>query len=319
MNIIDLHCDTLTRIDGKKKSLRRNDLQIDLERLKQANVVLQHFAIYLDGKTVADMTQSCYDYINLFNQEISMNSDLISHMTSFNDYLENKKNNKISALLTIEDGDPVKGNIDLLEDFYHKGVRMMTLTWNYQNDIGYPNASFYNPDTNIISTEQKGLTKKGIDIVRRMNELGMIIDVSHGSDKLVDDLLLYTDKPFVASHSNAREVCFHFRNLSNRHIKAITERGGLIGMNFADSFISPNKKDNMIDGIIQHMKHIQKVASLDVLALGSDFDGIPLHPDFTDVLSFKTLIDAMEKNGFSYEDIEKVCHKNVERMYYDIL
>lgn len=129
---------------------------------------------------------------------------------------------------------------------------MLTLTWNFKNEIGFPNSIYWDNEQQKLDSEQKGLTKQGIAIVQRMEELGMIIDVSHGSDQLVRDVLTYTKKPFVASHSNARSIHNHPRNLPDELIAGIALRGGVIGINFLNplfnhqTILSPLWKESFI-------------------------------------------------------------------------
>ncbi|QCA29565.1 membrane dipeptidase [Vagococcus xieshaowenii] len=321
MKAIDLHCDTITRIDGTpENSLFQNHLQIDLQKMKESGTILQNFAIYLDKATTPNLYDSCHHYIDLYERELKKNREHIAPVLSYQDYLTNQEHGKLSSLLTMEEGAPLEGRIDYLEEFYQRGVRMLTLTWNYQNELGYPNSLFVEEKSGLLSTYQKGLTPVGIDIIQRMNQLGMIIDVSHGSDQLVNDVLTYTDRPFVASHSNAREVTYHSRNLPDDLIKAISERGGIIGLNYCENFLrKPNDTQPLVHAIACHAKHLKQVGGIECIALGSDFDGIPVNEELKDIRSITKIAQALSQAGFSTTEIEKIFYQNVERLYKELL
>ena len=321
MKAIDLHCDTITRIDGStKNNLRHNSLQIDLEKMKASGTSLQNFAIYLDQATTPQPYESCHHFIDLYESELAKNNDLIAPVLTYQDYLTNQASGKMSSLLTMEEGAPLQGRLDYLEEFYQRGVRMLTLTWNYVNELGYPNSDFVDEQTGLVSSKQRGLTSTGIDIVQRMNELGMMIDVSHGSDQLVQDILTHTTLPFVASHSNARAITYHSRNLPNELIKAISQRGGLIGINYYENFLRlPSENHSLCEAITRHAKHLKQIGGIDCIALGSDFDGITVNSELEDIRSITKIAEALTKAGFTTTEIEKIFYQNVERLYQDML
>ena len=228
------------------------------------------------------------------------------------DLEENERQGKMSSMLTIEEGAALEGSIDVLKEFYDKGVRMITLTWNYPNELGYPHG--YNEKSSPC--ERFGLTDCGFQIVEAMENLGMIVDVSHLSDDGVKDVLKCTKKPFVASHSNARAVCPVSRNLSDDLIRKIACRGGVMGLNFYPPFLGD---EGTIDTIIRHAKHIVNVGGIEVLGLGSDFDGIDGQKELRGAHDMPLLADAFAKAGFSGTDIEKIFNKNVIRVYKDVI
>ncbi|WP_249338859.1 dipeptidase [Vagococcus zengguangii] len=321
MKAIDLHCDTITRIDGSDgNNLRHNTLQIDLEKMQASGTTLQNFAIYLDKADTPNPYQACHHFIDLYESELAKNNDLIRPVLTYKDYLDNQSAGKMSSLLTMEEGAPLQGRLDYLEEFYQRGVRMLTLTWNYQNELGYPNSDFVDAKTGLISPRQQGLTSTGIDIVQRMNELGMIIDVSHGSDQLVQDILTHTNLPFVASHSNACAITYHSRNLPNDLIKAISERGGVIGINYYENFLrNPGETHSLCEAIARHATHLKQVGGIDCIALGSDFDGITVNDELADIRSISNIADGLAHAGFTTTEIEKIFYQNVERLYQEIL
>ncbi|GMG71286.1 dipeptidase [Tetragenococcus halophilus] len=324
MNVVDMHCDTIMKIYqspiNEPGHLKKNNFQLDIPKMQQGDYLLQNFAIFLDKEAVDSPYEEAKAMIDCFYNEMNENTEEIRPVTRYEQILDNGLNERMSALLTMEEGAPIEGSVEKLEEFYNLGVRMMTLTWNYPNEIGYPNAVFADGNEQLTEKTQRGLTHKGIEIVQRMNELGMIIDVSHGSDALVNDVLQYTDRPFVASHSNARKVHSHYRNLSDDLIKKIAERGGVIGINFSDRFLQDAKeKGSLINAICRHARHLYNVGGIEAVALGSDFDGITVHQDLPDGTILPTIYDALRKSDFSSEQVDQIFNKNILRLYQDFL
>ena len=199
---------------------------------------------------------------------------------------------------------------------------MLTLTWNFENGIGFPNYSLMvdgNLDYHTPETV-RGLTDFGLEFIHEMERIGMIIDVSHLSDAGFYQVLNNTTKPFVASHSNARQICGHVRNLTDDMIKQLANRGGVTGMNYFPLFLEDDKEDKgTIASIVKHIKHIANIGGYECIGLGSDFDGIPLHKELSDASYMPLLADALEKEGFSNSQIEGIFYKNVLRVYKEIL
>jgi len=333
VKVVDMHCDTMwgiyqRRQAGEDVGLRSNDLHIDLEKMKAGDYGLQNFAIF----TPLDRVEKPFEYgmqlIDLFYQEVEKNTDLIGVVKNYADIEENWKKGRMSAMLTIEEGAVCQGELAFLRDFYRIGVRMMSLTWNFPNELGYPNGKYSNPsaDPNTIDTV-RGLTPKGIEFVKEMERLGMIIDVSHLNDAGIWDVFKYTKKPFVASHSNTRGVVPGCpRNLSDEMLRALAERGGVAGINYYIGFLhkesdwkSKAERRSLISDMILHMKHMKKVGGIDCIGLGSDFDGISGNLDLSSAADLPLLEAAMRRSGFTTSEIEAVFHGNVLRLYKEVL
>ena len=323
MKIVDFHCDTISQLydireSGESINLKQNRLHLDIEKMEKGDYMLQVFASYVDLGRNNKPLESCLSYIDLLYDEVEKNKEHIGIVYTYEDILTNIKKNKMSALLSIEEGGVCKGNLSLLRNFYKLGVRMMTLTWNYENELAYPNGYFYNEEKN----EKKGLKEKGFEFINEMERLGIIIDVSHLSDDGIYDVYNNTSKPFIASHSNAREVCSHQRNLTDDMIKKIGQRGGLIGVNFYSSFLNNNYKSSdtsKIEDIINHIKYISNTGGIDCVGIGSDFDGIDCSLEFENSSKMQLIYGEMKKSGFREEDIEKVFYKNAIRMFKELL
>lgn len=316
MYIVDMHCDTLLSLD-ENTHLRNNDLDIDLIKMKQSNYLLQNFAIFTNYDKVKDRVPYVLKNINKFYKEIEANKDLIKQIFSYKDIEENKL---MSAMLTLEEGDVINDDLDILELYYRLGVRMIALTWNFKNSIGSPNFT-PNPDRyQMLRTLNTidGLTDFGKEYIKKCNELGIIIDVSHLGDKGFEDVLELSTKPIVASHSNARAICDVARNLSDEMILKLHKNNGVMGMNFCEDFIS-NDSNGSVENIIKHIDHIKELGCIDNIGLGSDFDGIKKRNEMSDCSQMYMLIDALKEHGYSNEEIEKICYKNVLRVYKEVL
>lgn len=340
MKIVDMHCDTISRLYAAKKSnpdtLRQNHFHIDLQKLQKGDYLLQNFALFIDRENTENILETALEMTDLYYQELDANRDIIRPVYSYEDIAENQKLGRISALLTLEEGGILNGSLALLHNFYRLGVRMITLTWNYENEIGAPNLIFTEDGLPLFSRRnEKGLTELGIDMIQEMERLGIIIDVSHLSDGGFYDVVKYTSAPFVASHSNASAVCNVCRNLTDDMIRILGERGGLMGLNYCTDFLitptmpashaqsatifSRPEQTSLISDLVRHIRHIVNVGGIEVCALGSDFDGITNALEFTDASGIQMLVDALLKDGFSTGDVEKICCRNVLRVYKDTL
>lgn len=225
MPMIDLHCDTIMKLyEDNNSNLLENDFQIDLKRLQQNDFLLQTFAIFLDKNQYPNRKETALHMYQRFIKELEKNIATIGLIKSQTDYNENKANKRISALLTLEEGGILEGKIENLEEFYQLGIRLITLTWNYSNEIGTPNILYRNKEKKILADNQTGLTKFGFECIEKMNDLQMIIDLSHASDQVAKDVLASSAQGIVASHSNARKLTPHPRNLSDELIRKIADK-----------------------------------------------------------------------------------------------
>ena len=310
MYFIDLHCDTASCMLYRNAGLNSNNLSVDINKLIKGRAKAQTFAFFIDAGEVEDVQLEFEKMYDNFIREIEINKDFIEVVKNIKELEEVNKNNKIGAFLSIEEGGVLKGNVDNLVKVYNKGIRLITLTWNYKNELGYPNYNYIYKD--------KGLTSVGKEIVSEMEHLGIIPDGSHLSDKGFYDLIDICKKPFILTHSNSREITNHPRNISDDMIKLLANKGGVMGMNFCAEFLG-HSKIAKIEEIINHIKHIRNVGGIDVIALGSDFDGITNEVEISNCSEMYKLSDALEKEGFSYDEIEKIYYKNTVRVFKEIL
>jgi membrane dipeptidase len=310
MKLIDLHCDTILSCinsNGEVK-LEKNNLCIDIKKLKKADSLAQFFAMYVDLKKYSAPMDRCLDMIDCFYNEIEENSADIAFAGSTKELKKNKSEGKISAFLTVEEGGVLEGKLRNLRILYKLGVRLITLTWNYPNCIGYPNFRWEHKD--------KGLTAFGEEVVAEMNRLGMIIDVSHLSDQGFYDVAELSGKPFIASHSNARAVTNHWRNLTDDMLRKLAEKGGVAGLNLEPEFLG---EVGSVEAMTRHVIHMINAAGIEAVAIGTDFDGCSLLTAIKDAGDMHKLWDALSKAGLSGRDMDKIMHKNVERVIRDVM
>lgn len=320
MHYIDLHCDTLllfSRPDAPADGLYENDRSVDLVRMKEADCGAQFFATFMPhpdwmhGLSDEQFRQKLYAGLMT---AITRHSDLISFAKDFHDYETNRREGRMSAFLTFEDGRMIDGKFENLQRFYTLGYRLITLTWNFANCFGYPNSQ----DSEIM---EKGLTSFGKEAIQQMNQLGMIVDVSHLSDGGFWDVADISKKPFIASHSCCRALTPHTRNLTDPMIRRLAESGGIIGVNFAPEFVGYGIHDKVssVKRICDHVQHMADVGGTDIIALGSDFDGIGGELEVAYPTDFTKLYDELTRRGFTAADIEKFSHGNAERILKDVL
>ena len=313
--LIDLHCDTILEchLSGGKRELYKSDLCVDIEKMKKAGTLAQVFALYVDMKGTEKPFQNCMNMLDLFYNELDKNKDTVAFAASYEDIEKNKREGKISAMLSIEEGAAIDGNIANLRNFHRLGVRLMTLLWNYPNQIGYPNFQF--------THEDKGLTEFGMEVVAEMNRLGMIIDVSHLSDGGFYDVARLSRKPFVASHSNSRTCTMHERNLTDDMIRLLAEKGGIMGLNIESFFLNEGEPTTIstVGDMVRHLKHIRNIGGIDVMAIGTDFDGTMHSSEISHIGEMEKLSSALKKNLFSEEEIDKIYYKNALRIIKEVL
>ena len=322
MEYIDFHCDTLLKFINAEsgQSLYSNTIaSVDFKRLEKANAMAQFFAIFLtDEEYINRKFGSDDEYIRelakALKDEVAENEGIISMAYNGEDLLENYEAGKVSGFLTIEDGRSVGGKLEKLDEYYDLGIRLISLTWNYENCFGYPNST----KAEIMS---KGLKDFGKEAIEYMNHIGIIVDVSHLSDGGFYDVAKLSKKPFIASHSNARALTAHPRNMTDEMIKILGENGGIMGLNFAPQFLNKEmaRTYSKVEDMVAHLNYIKNVGGEDILALGSDFDGIggELEIDSSDKMYL--LFDALRKDGWKESQIEKLAYKNALRFIKDVL
>ncbi len=306
MKYCDLHCDALTT---------EGVLQVTPSSLKKGDCLLQCFAIFPGRRE--DAWEFVRKHAERFPSYCKENG--YAPVTRASDV----KETQINALLTVEDAGAIEGDLQKLDALYALGVRMITLTWNYPNQLGFPNFPDYEGllcgKGRLQARENAlGLTKFGREAVARMNQLGVIIDVSHGSDALVRDVAKESKKPFVASHSGIRRAFDCSRNLTDEGVRLIAESGGVIGLDFCADFLSFNQTaEGQKGAMLYHAKELIRVGGEDVLSIGSDFDGIPVNPYLKNPSYLPAFFEELCR-VFSVSVAEKIAYQNFLRVFQDV-
>lgn len=309
MKYIDLHCDALTT---------EGVLQVTKENLRKGGCLLQCFAAFIHERD------------NRFERTLALAEkfDALCKREDFHPVRKGTdiKDGKLNAMFTVEEGGAIEGSLEKLEKLYERGVRMMTLVWNYPNEIGFPNFPDYEGlksgrTSPYVREKERGLTSFGRQAVERMCEQKMLVDVSHGSDRLAEDVAAICKEkgmPFVASHSGAAEVCPWARNLEDKQIRLIADCGGVVGLDFCADFTSSDQTpEGQRAALLAHAEHILRTGGEDVLAIGSDFDGIPENPYLKNPAHLPSFFEELAKK-FGERIAEKIASGNVLRVFREI-
>ena len=248
---------------------------------------------------------------HLFREEAARAGRIVT-VTSADSLVRAEEKGRLCALLSIEEGGILNQERERLNVLHERGVRLITLTWNYENCLGFPNST-------DAGTMAKGLKPFGKEIVEAMGAKGMIVDVSHLSDGGFYDVAGLLKGPFVASHSNSRSLCPHPRNLTDDMLRILGEHGGLAGLNFCPRFLRPDQNASEIDDMVRHIRHMVNEAGLEAVGLGSDLDGISGDLEISNIRQIPLLERALKKSGFPESAIEKIFWKNALRLLRDTL
>ena len=315
LRVIDLHCDTLMAgWQNPDWRLRESDGHINLMKLQEGDSLCQMFAIWI-SRDAMDEGVSPYDYyraiVDVYNREMDANTDLILKARSWQEILDNKAAGKMSGMLTIEDGVCFEGKIERVEEAYRDGVRMVGLLHNYENEIGHTTSD-------DKAENLRGLKPFGFEVVEEMNRLGMIIDVSHSSEGVFYDVAKHSKHPFIASHSCARALGSHKRNLDDAQLKMLGEKGGLVGLNFCNDFLSDHEIPFNYDLAIKHCKHIANKAGIEAVGLGSDFDGIFTTGEIVDFRNMDVLLERLN-TAFTMDEVDMIANGNILRIMKEVM
>ena len=299
MYIIDSHCDTLINVD-------QGGTLVNPYNLSKKSNHLQFYAMFCTYKddSLEDSYLRALRFIENFKKETAKTEYNIVQVKCYSDILDAFKNQKNAALLTIEGGSCINDSVEVFENFYNEGVRFFGLAW-HSNSLAKCNALSGTQD-------DTGLGDLGRRIVKKGNQLGMIFDVSHLSDKSFWDLAEISRKPIVATHSNFRAICNHSRNLTDDMAKEIFRQDGIIGLNLAKAFIHTEKDMQTAESLFAHLDHCLDIGGEDHIGFGCDIDGIGSYPEPLEKSGsmHDKLIELMIAHGYSHELIEKIAYKN---------
>lgn len=312
--ILDIHADIFTdifnkRINGDKDIFKK----YHLEKFKKGGVNGGIFVFWTKPDSKYDNYKTFKEMMKYAKDEIELSKDYISIVKNYEEYINAINVDKITAMMNLEGLSVLDGNLNYVEEIYDYGIRFSSLTWNEENDFAC--GAKVKHDT--------GIKKKGKDYIKLAQELGIIIDVSHASDKTFYDIYNNTKKPIIASHSNSRKLCNVARNLDDEQIKLIKDTGGIIGINAYRDFINKDKNKQNVEYLVNHIDHMIDLIGIDSICFGFDFcdyieddvqDNIHERNNVTkgieEASKASNIFIELNKRGYTNEDIKKLSHKN---------
>lgn len=320
--LIDTHNDLPTEQAGNDRPPGLIDIgprnpmaHTDLPRLREGGVGAVFFAAYVGAKYVEGnkSPERTLETIDIIRHDIigKYPNDFVLATTAA-DIEEAHKKGKIAALIGIEGGHAINQDLRLLRDYYALGVRYMTLTHTNTNLWADSSGDITKADVK----HHNGLTEFGKNVVREMNRLGMMVDISHVADKTFWDALEVSRAPLIASHSSCRALADVPRNMTDEMIVALAKKGGVVQVNFYCNFLTTAKPPRAtLADVVAHIDHIRQIAGINAIGIGSDFDGIDCVPvGLEDVSKFPNLTRALLEKGYSAEDIRKIYGGNLLRV-----
>ena len=340
--VIDTHDDTTQRLLDPQFdiSVPHTDGNIDVPRMRDGGLSAIFFSIWIDGKIMGpEAVQKALDQIDAVHETVRKHPAYLVLAITAEDIREAKKHGKIAALMGVEGGHMMGNDLAVLRTFAALGVRYMTLTHMVNNEWA---------DSSTDTPVHNGLTGFGKDVVREMNRLGIMVDISHVSDKTFYDAIATSKAPLIASHSSCRALCNAARNMTDDMIRALAKNGGVMQINYHVGFLSQPFRDfenahpeveKEIDEevkkhcdfmnagklpkvdwtlIVDHIDHAVKVGGIDHVGLGSDFDGAVMPLGMEDVSHLPQITDALLKRGYSESDIRKILGENTLRVLSEV-
>lgn len=359
--VIDTHADTTQRLldDDYDLADPLKGGHLNFDSARKGNLGAEFFSIWVDPKTYTGVdAHRTLELIDAVHQQAAKHPQQMRMAFSPEDIVAAHREHKLAALMGVEGGHSIENSLGLLRDYYRLGVRYMTLTWTNSN--GWADSSG-DVDNTAVPHTKDGLSDFGKDVVYEMNRLGMMVDISHVSDKTFYRTLIISRAPVIASHSSARALCNSPRNMDDNMLRAVGQYGGIVMVNFYSSFLSeeyrlaakaqepairqavadeeaklkeegkpiPNELSEQIGKtymakiprppfsvLIDHIDHIAKIAGIDHVGLGSDFDGIPSTPEGLDsAADLPKITEALMARGYSAGDMEKILGGNFLRVF----
>ncbi len=314
--VFDAHCDTLLEALTGKRRLGERSAQghLDLPRLREGGVNAQIFALFVRPYYLpSGAAREALRLIDTFYRELQDNEESLLLATRVADMEQAKKEGKIAAILSLEGAEALEGDLAVLRIFYRLGVRSVGLTWNLRNQAA---------DGVDETRSSGGLTNFGLQLVQELNHLGVVIDVSHLSPKGVHDVLMVIKSPFIASHSNARSLCPHRRNLTDEQLAGIADSGGVVGVTFVPNLLDVEEGKAHLERVLDHIEHVARVAGVDHVGVGSDFDGFFENerlPGLEDVSQMPNLTAGLLRRGYREEEIKKIMGGNFLRVFREVI
>ncbi len=299
MQVFDLHCDTIYECLANNTDFSDKNLHISIDKISNFDTYIQCFAICVPeeirGKLATDMFIK--SYYKLKEQCEKYNIILI---TNYNQIKYVVKNHLRGAIFTVENASVLAGNINNIKLFRDFGVKFVTLTWNGRNELG----------AGAMVSHSNGITPFGIEVIKEFEKNNIFIDVSHASDRLFNDIVMYSQKPIVATHSNSRSITNHRRNLTDSQFKTIVKKKGVVGINLYRDFLNNDPEKASKYDILKHVEHFLSLGGEDSISLGGDFDGCNLTKDIKNINDYEDIYQLFLKENYSESLVEKIFFKN---------
>ncbi|MFA1820345.1 dipeptidase [Virgibacillus oceani] len=323
--VVDSHIDTLMKVVEDETGLpavdigEETDFEIDIPKLQEAGLHVPFMAAFTAGhyddhaKNISDTLAP----IHALYWTEKNNSESFTIASTLDEIRQAVKDEKIAAVPAIEGAYSLAGEhaLELLHQYYDLGITTIGFTWNYSNALGEGADRVYNDRNNTPS--DGGLTELGETIVKEMNRLGMLVDVSHMDEGTFWDVLDVTEEPIIATHSGVDALHSHPRNLTDDQLRALAENGGVIGIVFYPQFLTETGEATVGD-IVDHIDHAVEIMGVDHVAIGSDFDGATLPADMQDSTDISMITEELEIRGYSSFDIMKIMGGNTLRVLQEV-
>ncbi len=315
--LVDTHNDFVWKVFDKGAEFGTNNsfTQSDLPRLKSGGVDVQVFAVWIPMKSVSRSYNFVIKQIERLRQIEDSNSLELEFAENYDEIIRVTNGKKICGLIGVEGGTAIENNLDNINSMFDLGVRYIGLTWNNSNSIST------SAKDAVERGKSGGLTEFGTEVVKRMNEVGMLVDVSHLSEEGFWDVIEVSTSPIIASHSNCYSINPHYRNLTDEQIKAIALDGGYIGVNFHNDFLDKNGKTEgtSIDKVVEHIDHIKNLVGADYIGIGADFDGgITPAKELYDASCYPELTKKLVEKGYTKSEIKKILGENFLRVFKQV-
>jgi len=312
--MIDLHNDVIDVMISDPSynfSIWNNYNHTDIPRLQAGGVDIQFFSLWVNPNTYTNHYDHTITMVNEFISIMTDNPDDIQQAYTMNEAVTFNQQGKIAAIIGVEGGHSIENSLEKLENLFNLGMRYMTITWN--NSLDWAIAH------NHPNTLTQGLSEFGRSVIRKMDSLGIVIDISHVGIKTIQDILEETTNPIIASHSGVRAITNNSRNLYDWQIQDIANSGGVIGIVFYPNFLTGTNSAT-VNNVIQHIDHIVNLVGIDYVAIGSDFDGIGRTPvGLENVSKFPNLTLALLEHGYSITDVKKILGENAKRVFDQVV
>lgn len=322
--VFDAHADIWTDITHHYLKGERNIFRkYHYDRLKQGGVEGGIFVIWNDPPYDKEPLKRTYQMMEAIKQDSVDCSDILKLAYNVEDIDLAKNEQKIYAFIGLEGLKSIGEDIELIDEFYQFGVRHMGLTWNEQNALA----------TGISGDTLRGITKLGKKAIYKIQEKGIILDVSHLNDKSFWDLVKIATGPIVATHSNCRELCDNPRNLTDEQLKEIANTGGIVGLNAFNQFVSKDIDKQNVHTLVKHLIHMIEIMGIDHVGFGFDFSEFieadtlqafsqqasPSTKGLEDASKIPNILDVLKQQSFSNEEIEKIAYKNWRKIIKKVL